>query len=241
MPERVSSLVVNGEEHECPSPEGVTLLEWLRERLGLTGTKYGCGEEACGACSVLVDGVLTRACVVPVRDVAGSSVTTVEGLTDDGVLQRVQDAFLQTGAMQCGYCTPGMVVAATALLAANPRPSDDEIAQWMAPNVCRCGVYPRIVDAIRRAAVVDATARIEAPFPDDVLVPTGAPRRPWDLVPPQERDYFEVLGDGLFVVTPPPASAPGAWNPSHTRAASSVPRASRRCARPPDARPAGPI
>src|SRR5215475_8733121 len=116
MTERVPAVAVNGEEHECPSAEGVTLLEWLRERLGLTGTKYGCGEAACGACSVLVDGVLTRACVVPVRDVAGRSVTTVEGLAGHDVLQRVQDAFLQTAAMQCGYCTPGMVVAATALL-----------------------------------------------------------------------------------------------------------------------------
>jgi isoquinoline 1-oxidoreductase len=214
MPERVPTVAVNGTQRECSPAYEETLLEWLRERLGLTGTKYGCGEAACGACSVLVDGVLTRACVTPAGGVAGRSVTTVEGLADDHALQRVQHAFLETGAMQCGYCTPGMVIAATALLDAHPQPHDDEIAEWMAPNVCRCGVYPRIVDAIRRAAAVDASTRTPAPAAADVIVFLRAPQTPWDLVEPRARDYFEVLGDGIVVVTPPPATAPDAWNPT---------------------------
>jgi isoquinoline 1-oxidoreductase len=207
-------VVVNGEEHACSPIEDEMLLGWLRDRLGLTGTKYGCGESACGACSVLVDGALTRACVVPARDVAGTSVTTIEGLAGSDALQRVQDAFVQTAAMQCGFCTPGMVVAATALLDAHPHPSDIDIAQWMAPNICRCGAYPRIVDAIRRAASVDASVRVDAPSPADVGVLLRAPMRPWDLVEPDARDYFDVLGDGVVVVAPAPETAPGAWNPT---------------------------
>ena len=117
-------VVVNGVEHEVDATDTRPLLEWLRDHLGLTGTKYGCGESACGACSVLLDGELARACVVGMAEVAGRTVTTVEGLTGPGgSLHPVQQAFVDAGAMQCGYCTPGMVVATVALLAGHPRPT----------------------------------------------------------------------------------------------------------------------
>jgi nicotinate dehydrogenase subunit A len=134
-----------------PTPDR-TLLTVLREELDLTGTKYGCGEGECGACTVLVDGAVRRSCQVTLAEVAGRTVTTVEGLAADGRLTAVQRAFLAVGAYQCGYCTPGMVVAASALLARNPHPSRDEIADALEPNVCRCGGYLRILAAVERAA-----------------------------------------------------------------------------------------
>ena len=130
MPEQ-GRIVVNGVAHEVDVVEGARLLTWLREELGLTGTKYACGESECGACTVLVDGALARACVTVLGDVVGHSVTTIEGLADDGDVHPVQRSFVDAGAMQCGFCTPGMVMAAVALLGAQPDPSDDEIAQWM--------------------------------------------------------------------------------------------------------------
>ena len=210
--ERTSDrIAVNGVNHDVGATADLPLLSWLRETVGLTGTKYGCGEAACGACSVLIDGALARACAVATRDVAGRSVTTIEGLSRNGTLHSVQQAFLDVGAMQCGFCTPGMVVAAVALLDSNPRPSDDEIGRWMAPNVCRCCTYPRIVAAIRRSGE-PYQPELETRF----MVAGDAgfavrPRVPWDLVAADRRDYFDVLGDGLVVVVPPPTTEPGMW------------------------------
>jgi aerobic-type carbon monoxide dehydrogenase small subunit (CoxS/CutS family) len=120
--------------------------------LDLTGTKYGCGEAQCGACTVLVDGSPTPACVTSAASVAGKSITTIEGIEQDGRLHPVQEAFLEADAMQCGYCTAGMIVEAVALLRRTPEPSEAEIAQAMEGHVCRCCTYPRIVRAIRLAA-----------------------------------------------------------------------------------------
>jgi nicotinate dehydrogenase subunit B len=204
-------VAVNGVDHDIGAPAEVSLLEWLRETVGLTGTKYGCGESACGACSVLIDGALARACAVSIGDVVGRSITTIEGLTHNGALHRVQQAFLDIGAMQCGFCTPGMVVAAVALLDSNPLPSDDEIVRWMAPNVCRCCTYPRIIDAIRRARDHHDSAPDARVSTEHAPSFARRPPAPWDLVAPDRRDYFDVLGDGAIFVVPPPAAAPGMW------------------------------
>jgi len=205
---------VNGVEREIGVTADRRLLEWLREELGLTGAKYGCGEAACGACSVLIDGSLARACVVSLEEVGGRSVTTVEGLARDGALHPVQQAFVDVGAMQCGFCTPGMVVAAVALLDTDPDPSDAEIARWMAPNVCRCCTYPRIVAAIRRSSEWRQPESDEATSVAVDLAFAARPRVPWDLVAADSRDYFDILGDGLVVVVPPPQTAPGTWAPT---------------------------
>ncbi len=124
----------------------------LREDLGLTGTKYGCGEGQCGACTVLLDGQPIRSCLTPVSAAAGKKLTTIEGLEQNGRLHPLQQAFLDEGAFQCGYCTPGMVLSGVALLAKNPDPGEEQIARAMEGNICRCGTYPRIARAIRRAA-----------------------------------------------------------------------------------------
>jgi isoquinoline 1-oxidoreductase subunit alpha len=120
--------------------------------LNMTGTKYGCGEARCGACTVLVDGQMMRSCVTPVARVSDKQVTTIEGVEKDGKLTRLQDAFLKADALQCGYCTSGMIMSATALLNKNPKPTRDEIVKHMDANVCRCGTYLRIVNAIEIAA-----------------------------------------------------------------------------------------
>jgi aerobic-type carbon monoxide dehydrogenase small subunit (CoxS/CutS family) len=124
----------------------------LRDQLDLTGSKYGCGEGQCGACTVLIDGNPRHSCVTPVGTVAAKKITTIEGLEVNGRLSAVQEAFLAEGAMQCAYCTSGMIVTATALLKANPHPTAQQVAQYMEGNVCRCGTYPRIVAAVLRAA-----------------------------------------------------------------------------------------
>lgn len=129
-----------------------TLLWALRTDFGLTGPKYGCGEGVCGSCTVGVDGKAVRSCVTPLAAVAGKEVTTIEGLERDGRLHPLQQAFLDHGALQCGYCTPGMVMSAWALLGARPRPTRDEIVAAMDDNLCRCGAHPRILAAIEAAA-----------------------------------------------------------------------------------------
>ena len=144
-------VTVNGEQRSAPRSPERSLLDLLRIDLGLTGTKYGCGEGECGACTVILDGSPVPSCQVLVGEADGGTVVTVEGLAPGGALNPVQRAFLQMGAFQCGYCTPGMVVRATALLEENPRPSDEEILEAMEGNLCRCGGYSRIVRAIRRA------------------------------------------------------------------------------------------
>jgi aerobic-type carbon monoxide dehydrogenase small subunit (CoxS/CutS family) len=145
-------MVVNGTQRRVEAPSQESLLSVLRNRLYLTGTKYGCGEGQCGACTVLLDGRPARSCRTAVSEAAGKKITTIEGLEKDGRLHPVQAAFLEAEAFQCGYCTPGMIVSAVGLLAANRNPSEEEIASRMSGNICRCGTYPRILDAVKRAA-----------------------------------------------------------------------------------------
>lgn len=148
----VIKLRVNGAMRPVSADPQETLLSVLRDQLDLTGTKYGCGEAQCGACTVLIDGHPRRACITPVGTVAGRQITTIEGLEQNGKLHPVQEAFLAEEAMQCAYCTSGMILAAVAFLKTNPNPTAEEIAHGMEGNICRCGTYPRIVAAIQRAA-----------------------------------------------------------------------------------------
>jgi aerobic-type carbon monoxide dehydrogenase small subunit (CoxS/CutS family) len=145
-------LVVNEKHYRLEVHPDRMLLWVLRNELGLTGSKYGCGEGQCGACTVLIDGEPTRSCVTPASSVAGKPITTIEGLAQNGHLHPLQEAFIQADAMQCGYCTPGMIVSGAALLKKNPHPSQVEIKEAMQGNVCRCGTYPRIVAAVQMAA-----------------------------------------------------------------------------------------
>ncbi|ABF40932.1 (2Fe-2S)-binding protein [Candidatus Koribacter versatilis Ellin345] len=146
------TLNINGKDLKVSSPNDEPLLSVLRNRLDLTGTKYGCGEGQCGACTVLINGRAMRSCLTPVSAAVGKKIVTVEGLAADGKLTKVQQAFVDEEAFQCAYCTSGMVMAATALLAINAKPSEEEIIRHMEGNVCRCGTYPRIIAAIQRAA-----------------------------------------------------------------------------------------
>jgi aerobic-type carbon monoxide dehydrogenase small subunit (CoxS/CutS family) len=141
MPE----LDVNGHRYAVEAPVGTTLAEALRDELTLTGTKVACGEGQCGACTVLVDGTPMLSCITLVHAVEGAKVTTIEGLRD----HRMVDAFVRADALQCGFCTPGQIVSAVALVEANPSPSSEEIRHAMAGNLCRCGAYPKIEEAIR--------------------------------------------------------------------------------------------
>lgn len=146
-------LQVNGAPRRIADGPDRSLLSVLRDELDLTGAKYGCGEGRCGACTVLVDGQAVRSCLARVGAVAGKAITTIEGIApDDEHLHPLQQAFLDLDALQCGYCTPGMIVAGAALLAHNPGPSEREINDAMQGNICRCGTYSRIVAAIRKAA-----------------------------------------------------------------------------------------
>ncbi len=145
-------LNVNGEKLHASASGQESLLSVLRNRLNLTGTKYGCGEGACGACTVLLDGKATRSCLTLASDAVGANITTIEGLEQKGNLSLIQQAFLDEGAYQCGYCTSGMIVRATALLHDLPNPTDTQIVEHINGNICRCGAYPRIVDAVQRAS-----------------------------------------------------------------------------------------
>ena len=151
-------LKINGANHPVSASAEESLLSALRDRLQLTGTKYGCGEGQCGACTVLLDGKPTRSCLTPVSVAAGMKITTVEGLEQDGKLSPVQQAFLDEGAFQCGYCTSGMVLCATALIRETPHPTEEQIVSYMNGNICRCGTYPRIIDAVKRASRLSAKA-----------------------------------------------------------------------------------
>jgi aerobic-type carbon monoxide dehydrogenase small subunit (CoxS/CutS family) len=146
------TLRINGKAHTVEGEPGDSLLSVLRYELGLTGSKFGCGEGHCGACTVLVDNQLARSCTTRLAAVAGKPVTTIEAVAEGDRLHPVQQAFLETEAFQCGYCTPGMVMATIALLRAHPDPTDQDIAKFMDRNVCRCGTYPRIVQAVKLAA-----------------------------------------------------------------------------------------
>jgi aerobic-type carbon monoxide dehydrogenase small subunit (CoxS/CutS family) len=150
--QRISELHVNGTNLRINADADRSLLSVLRDDLDLTGSKYGCGEGQCGACTVLIDGQATRSCVTTVGAAAGKKIATIESLEKKGRLHPLQEAFLEADALQCGYCTPGMIMSGIALLSKNPSPSDQEIVRFMEGNICRCGTYPRIVTAIRKAA-----------------------------------------------------------------------------------------
>jgi aerobic-type carbon monoxide dehydrogenase small subunit (CoxS/CutS family) len=149
---RVTQLHVNGSVRRIDADADRTLLSVLRDDLDLTGTKFGCGEGQCAACTVLLDGVATRSCLTKVSAVGTKKVVTIEGLAPEGKLHPMQQAFLDHDALQCGYCTPGMILGAVALLKRNANPSEQEIAAGMNGHICRCGTYPRVVSAIRAAA-----------------------------------------------------------------------------------------
>jgi nicotinate dehydrogenase subunit A len=148
----VTELHVNGTKHRVETDPARSLLSVLRDDLDQSGSKYGCGEGRCGACTVMIDGKATKSCVTPLGTCAGKQITTIEGLERDGKLHPLQEAFLEVGAMQCGYCTPGMIMAGVALLSKNTAPTQQDIIRAMEGNICRCGTYTRIILAIRKAA-----------------------------------------------------------------------------------------
>lgn len=144
-------LVVNQKHYRLQLDPNSLLLWVLRDDLELTGSKYGCGEGHCGACTVLIDGAPVRSCITPVNKVAGKEITTIEGLAQNGRLHPLQEAFIQADAMQCGYCTPGMILSGVGLLKKTPHPTEPDIRRALEGNVCRCGTYPRIVAAMQMA------------------------------------------------------------------------------------------
>lgn len=149
---RITELDVNGAKRRIDADSERMLLSVLRDDLDLTGTKYGCGEGQCNACTVLIDGQPARSCLTRVGAVAGKRITTIEGLAPEGKLHPMQEAFLEADALQCGWCTPGMILGAVGLLQKNPKPTEAEIVAGMNGHICRCGTYPRIVAAIQAAA-----------------------------------------------------------------------------------------
>jgi aerobic-type carbon monoxide dehydrogenase small subunit (CoxS/CutS family) len=153
----ITRLEINGRAREIDAAGERSLLSVLRDDLALTGCKYGCGEGECGACTVLIDGAATRSCITPLADCAGKRVTTIEGLAPGERLHPLQQAFLDCGALQCGYCTPGMIMSGAALLAKHPQPTREQVVEGKNGNICRCGTYGRIVAAIERAAKGGAT------------------------------------------------------------------------------------
>ncbi len=150
------TFTINGHKHTVTTDPDRPLLDVLREDLKLTGTKFGCGEGQCGACTVLLDEKRTFSCRTAISKADGKTVQTIEGLATGNTLHPVQEAFLAEGAFQCGYCTPGMIMATVAMLKEKPKPSEDDIRSWMTKNICRCCSYPRISDAGRRAAGLEA-------------------------------------------------------------------------------------
>jgi aerobic-type carbon monoxide dehydrogenase small subunit (CoxS/CutS family) len=145
-------LEVNGKRYPVNYPPDTPLLYVLRDELGLTGSKYGCGEGQCGACTVLLGGAPRRSCQIPVSSAAGKAITTIEGLEKEGRLHPVQQAFLDAGAFQCAFCTSGMIMSSVGLLQTNPNPSQADIVQFLQGNICRCGTHTRVIDAVRQAA-----------------------------------------------------------------------------------------
>ena len=147
-------LNINNKNYTVNADMEESLLTVLRNHLDLTGSKYGCGEGSCGACTVLIDGKATRSCITPARTATGKKITTIEGLAHNGQMHRVQTAFLNADVFQCAYCAPGMIMSAVSLLEKNANPSEQEILKSMQGNICRCGTYPRIIKAIQEASTV---------------------------------------------------------------------------------------
>jgi nicotinate dehydrogenase subunit B len=218
------TITVNGAEHRVSADDDRSLLEVLREDLGVTGPKLGCGEGACGACTVLIGRRAVTSCTTQAAEAAGQRVTTVEGLSEDGVLHPVQQAWLETGAMQCGYCTPGWLMGAAALLNRVARPDDARIAAELAGHVCRCCTYPRILRAVRRAAELMEQPELLEPVPAGSGTGpagradrprAGAEAAPWDQAR-EAASFFDELPDGLVAVgaddaAAAPAPGPGRW------------------------------
>lgn len=150
--ERITELGINGARHRIDADADRSLLSVLRDDLGLTGTKYGCGEGQCASCTVLIDGQAVKSCITKVGGAAGKRIVTIEGLAPAGKLHPMQEAFLEADALQCGWCTPGMIMGAVGLLRRTPHPTDAEIVSGMNAHICRCGTYPRIMNAIHLAA-----------------------------------------------------------------------------------------
>jgi nicotinate dehydrogenase subunit B len=197
------TIIVNGAERTAASAADRSLLEVLRDDLGVTGPKFGCGEGACGACTVLIGRRAVTACTMPASAAAGQRVTTVEGLAEDGILHPVQQAWLETGAMQCGYCTPGWLTATAALLNQVAHPDDARIATALAGNVCRCCSYPRIQRAIRRAAELMEEPDLLVPVPPaaaQARLGASVPALPWDVAARDADSFFELLTDGMVTV-----------------------------------------
>jgi aerobic-type carbon monoxide dehydrogenase small subunit (CoxS/CutS family) len=154
----VLELQVNGQTHRIEADPSKSLLSILREDLDLTGSKYGCGEGECGACTVLLDNRPVRCCITPVGNVGARPVVTIEGLERNGTLHPVQAAFLAETALQCGYCTAGIIMSTVGLLNRQPSPSDDEVRRALEGNICRCGTYPRVIAAVKRALTISTEA-----------------------------------------------------------------------------------
>ena len=195
------AITVNGARQQLTAKPGQTLLDWLRADLGVTGPKLGCGEGACGACTVLIGSRPAQACQVEAASVAGQRITTADGLAEDGILHPVQQAWLEAGAMQCGYCTPGWLTGTAALLARTPHPDDARIDAELAGHVCRCCAYPRIRRAIHRAAEL-----MEQPELLDPVPPSPAPSevtqpgQPWDLARERPQSFASEMPEGLLTV-----------------------------------------
>ncbi len=211
-------VIVNGSLSEWDGAGDTSLLEFLRDELGLTGPKLGCGEGACGACTVLMGSRPVQACQLTVTEAAGQRITTVEGLAEDGILHPVQQAWLEAGAMQCGYCTPGWLTATAGLLARVPHPDDARIAAELAGQVCRCCSYPRIRTAVHRAAELMESPELLDPVPaagpaPDAPVLAGtaaiAPEVPWDLAGRQPDSFAAAMPEGLMTVVAGDGDATG--------------------------------
>ena len=211
-------IILNGQPREVSAAGDTPLLWVLRDELRVTGPKFGCGEGACRACTVLIGARAVESCQVPLAEAAGQRITTVEGLAEDGILHPVQQAWLETGALQCGYCTPGWLTATAALLARVPHPDDERIAAELA-NICRCCTYPRIRRAVHRAAELMEDPEQLVPVPPRVT--TGPPRGvpgspdlsppvPWDLAGQDPASFAAAMPDGLMTVAAGEPPAPEA-------------------------------
>jgi nicotinate dehydrogenase subunit B len=193
-------VIVNGAEQPIPERPGQTLLAWLRD-VGVTGPKLGCGEGACGACTVLIGSRPVQACQIEAASTAGQRITTAEGLAEDGVLHPVQQAWLETGALQCGYCTPGWLTGTAALLARVPHPHDSRIDAELDGHVCRCCAYPRIRRAIHRAAELMDQPELLEPVPSGAAAAASlAPPEPWDLARARPESFAAAMPEGLLTV-----------------------------------------